>query len=202
MKKIRNLIFNKIDENKADLLANNLISYFKSATKKQENLSEDFVDITNLFLFEHGLLENTGLKDYVLVDFLKTNAYLVKGIKLPTDIFSSSILELSYDDDLSISNLDANKFFDIFKEFVAINAISRSNPHLCNLVLEMTDKEMVDRKFFRILSYYSAVYCLHLRIDIENEKNEYRKMELNEKLDYMFDIYEDFTQTIPNWVKK
>lgn len=202
MNKIISLINNKIDDDKAEILSNNLIYYFDHATKIQEAFSEDFVDITNLFLFEHGLLKNTGLKDYVLVDFLKNNAYLVKGIKLPTEIFSSSILELSFDDDLNLSNLEANKYFDIFKEFVAINAISRSNPYFCNLVLKKFDKEMLDRKFFRILSYYSAVYCLHLRIDIENEKNEFRKNELNDKLKYMFEIYEDFTQIVPSWVVK
>lgn len=202
MKKIRDLINNKVDDKTAEILADNLIHYLENASKKKDNSSEDFVDITNLFLFEHGLLSNTGLKDYVLVDFLKSNSFLVKDIKLPKYIFDSSILEINIEEDLSLSKLSLNKYFDIYKEFVAINAISKSNPYLCNLIVEKMGDRIFDRKFFRILSYYTAVYCLHLRIDIEKEKNDFQKDELNEKLEYMFDIYEDFTQWNPNWLNR
>lgn len=200
MKKIRYLIHNKIDDKEAEILSDNLIAYFENANKKKTNPSEDFVDIANLFLFEHGLLTNTGLKDYVLVDFIKNNNFLVKDIKAPKNIFDSSILELNIEKDLSISNTKANRYFDIYKEFVAINAISKSNPYFCNMVIDKFDRKLLDRKFFRILSFYTAVYCLHLRIDIEKEIDQDRKDELNEKLDYMFDVYEDFTEWNPKWL--
>lgn len=200
MRKIRDLVKNKIDENEAKEIASNMATYLENSCKKKDLLSEDFVDITNLFLFEHGLLLNTGLKDYVLVDFIKNNSYLVNGINLPKSIFDSSILELGIEDDLSLSNFNLNKYFDIYKEFVAINAISKSNPYLCNLIVKEMDAKTFDRKFFRVLSFYTAVYCLHLRIDIEREKNEFRKNELNEKLDYMFEVYDDFTQINPKWL--
>lgn len=203
MKKIRNLVLEKIDNESASILAENLAEYINSASSEvKDEQMEGFVDITNLFLFEHGILENTGLKDYVLIDFLKNNSFLVSDIKLPTTIFESSILELGIADDLSLTNLEANQYFDIYKEFVAINAISRSNPELCRLVVEKIGPSLLDRKFLRILSYYSALYCLHLRIDIENEKNDFTKEILNEKLNHMFNIYEDFTSISPSWLNK
>ena len=127
--------------------------------------------------------------------------FLVKNKIVPNDLFDETILDLDIDSNFNIIGKKKLSYFDVYKEFVAVNVLSINNPELAKEIVRKADI-MMDRKFFRILSYYSALYCIHLIIKKDKEKDEIRIEEYNYKLDKMFEIYEDFTIFTPSWTIK
>lgn len=198
---IRDLKYIKLNDDQVDILSDNIADYFKEMSNTSDNVSrEGFIDLTNLYLYEHGLIENKGLKDYVLTDFLESNQYLISDRKVPTYLFETSLMDLRLGSDLSLLDYTDNEYFDIFKEFVVLNVLSINNEKLSKEVLKKTGIQ-VDRKFLRILSYYSALYCVHLTILMDREEDVDQRLVLDEKMKDMFDLYEDFTIFTPNWFK-
>ena len=202
MSKIRDLINTQLDEGQIDKLSTSLTAYFENCINNcKPKTREGFIDLTNLYLYEHGLISEKGLKDYILTDFLESNRFLVKNKIVPNNLFDETILDLDIDSEFDIIGKKKLSYFDVYKEFVAVNVLSINNPELAKEIVRKADI-MMDRKFFRILSYYSALYCIHLIIKKDEETSEERIEEYNCKLDKMFEIYEDFTIFTPNWAIK
>lgn len=198
IKNIRDLVSKKVNKEDEEKIAVEIADYINSS-EESKDLDQDFVDVVNLFIYEHSLSNQVGLNDYVIVDYLELNKYIIKKHRQRVDLFSSSILDLDLDENYKIKK-DKDISFSFFKELVAINAISASNPDLANKIFYKLTA-VKNRRFFRLLGYYTGLYCLHLKIEINNETNSQKIDSLMNKFNYMFSIYEDFTVNIPIWYK-
>lgn len=198
MQSIRDLLKVKLNHEQSLQISKMLADYLNRHQTDTDSYDQaKFSDLTNLYLYEHGLVRNKGLKDYLLSDFLANNRFLVSQKKVPYDLFDHSILDLEIKDGIFI-NEEINSYFDIYKEFVALNLLSMTNPQIPLQVIQLMNIKF-DRRFMRILSYYSAIYCLHLIV--EKEKNQAINEQLDYKLNYMFELYNDFTTEQPAWYK-
>ena len=200
--KLKTIIKKPLLENEIDRLSNNIVDFLKNKhniTSESDNFTEEFNDLVNLYLYEHGLVEEKGLKDYILIDHIEVNRFLIKNRKSTRILFGFSLLDLEIFDNFSIKPLETASFGDYIEDFVALHIISIKNNELANQILNKYGE--LDRKFFRLLSFYTAVFCLHLISKKDKEKNEIKKSKIQSLIDYIYESYEDFTVEIPTWYK-
>ncbi|NLW52605.1 MAG: hypothetical protein GXY87_04485 [Tissierellia bacterium] len=202
--KLKLIVKKDLDDSQIEILSDNIVSFLKekhSISSEEHIFSEEFNDLVNLYLYEHGLLETIGLKDYILVDFIDRNRFLIKDRKSTGIMFGSTILDLDINDDFGVVDFETVSFGDYIEDFVALHSISKANPKLASMILNkyITVK---DRKFFRLLAFYTAVFTIHLISKKEKHNNEIKKQKLEDLINYIYEVYEDFTVDVPLWYKR
>lgn len=191
----------RIEERDYELISDNIVSYLKGIHSKEvfENDWEDeYIGLMNLAVFNHGLIKKIGLKDYILVDFIEKNKFIIKDRKTSKTLEKHSLMDLVFDDKFNIMKTKTTNG-DYVVDFYTLNVIAIEHPKLAKMIVSKYFSGGVNRKFFRLLSLYTAVYCLNLiaKIDQYPQCNEYYQ----NRLDNIFDFYEDFTVEIPTWFK-
>ena len=85
-------IISNLSDSEQDILIENIYQVVDKI--HDEKLQEDWLDMynveINLSLFNHGLIKSSGLKDYILSDYLQNNAFFIKDRKISRLIKNSS----------------------------------------------------------------------------------------------------------------
>lgn len=197
-------IINEIPESDYDKIATKIALFLKeihSNNTVESDWETTYMNLINLTLFNHGLIKQSYLKDYILVDFVEKNKFLIKDRKTYVTIKGNSINDLCINNKFDLLSCEL-EFGDYVVDFFMLNVIAKQKPQISNLILEKYFEGPINRRFFRLLSLYTAVYCLNLLVRLDKEKDVERKLFFKERLDFLFDIYEDFTIDIPKWYKK
>ena len=197
---------NKLTDEEENILAKNISSLLleiHSEKISNVNWEQEFTDEMNLSLFKHGLIKNQGLKDYVLIDFLNSNTFLLKDRSVSRLIKDNSIFNLKINDDLSLSYELDKKFGDKILDLVDLNSLAYYNPSVAKKIFIYKSKNINSKKAYKLFTYYSAKYTIDLIVKKSkvNPDNEDLLLEYQEIIDFIFDSYEDFTIYEPKWLK-
>lgn len=169
--------------------------------KKEGNWLNEFSSIINLSLFDHGLSKKVGLKDYILIDYLKNNLYQLKGRAISKLIRNSSLLEIEVRDGLEVNIIASDKYGDKILDYVELNVIAYYYPELADKLLNKLIQKNSRTKFLKLYSIYSAKYIIDLILAKENFKDEEEIEFYDNLINFIIDSFEDFTSYKPSWYK-
>ena len=195
-------LYKSISEKEQGLLASRLARFIDLSLKEARVYDEiKLIDYVKDLLASQLEIKNPMEKDYVLTDFIKSNGFIISPLRVSRDPFKLSIMDLPIDFDEN--NLDANPNirFNIYKEFVFLTEASRFNRYLVRDIVRKLEFSNMDRRFLRILSLYSAIYCLELRLKIEEEESLDVREDLDARINYLFESFDDFTHFTPSWLR-
>lgn len=197
--KLKDLL-NHIEEEDYENLSDSIVKLLKSYHKDkiEKDWEEKYTNTINLTIYNHGLLKKYGMKDYVLSDFVDRNKFLIKN-RNTSKILNCRLKDLTFDSDLNICLNFKDDVGDYILDFLDLNRIALYHPKLSKLIVDKYFENKPDRRFFKLLSLYTAVDCLNFLIVIENEKDPDNKEILVDKFDRIFAMYEDFTREKPTW---
>lgn len=186
---------------------NELVEKIVAKLKDKHHLLDDdswleaYNNKISLVLYNHGLSSATGLKDYILVDFIEANNFLLND----RDSFKIYNLKLEniYLEERNVvfKTRDKNESGDYIMDFLFLHDLARIDEDFAtNLLKKYFDGEP-GRKFFRLLSFYTAVSSLDLITKYNSIIDPLEKEKLGEKINYLFETYEDFSEEYPLWYK-
>lgn len=167
------------------------------------NWKQEFTDEINLSLFKHGLMKNQGLKDYVLIDLLNSNTFLLKDRSVSRLIKGNSLFNLIINDDLTLNYEIDEKLGDKIIDLVELNTLAYYKPSLAKKIFEAKFKNLNSKKIYKLFTYYSAKYTIDLIVEKSkvNSSDEDLLLEYQEIIDFIFNSYEDFTRYNPKWLE-
>ncbi|MDD7383551.1 MAG: kanamycin kinase [Peptoniphilaceae bacterium] len=159
-----------------------------------------FLTGLNLLLFNYGMIKESGVKDYLLLDHISENKRLLVNTAsnlLYTNLNYKNIRVYS-GDKINLRGLKTLKYGDGISDFIAINTLSILSPHFSKAVVDgYNNGKNPPRKFFRLMSFYEACFLLDQLVKIRNNKNS----ELGEdEIDKIINNYDNFTEFIPKWM--
>ena len=201
LKKINNL-----SDEEENILAKNISSLLLDVHEVKDstvNWKQEFTDEINLSLFKHGLIKNQGLKDYVLIDFLNSNTFLLKDRSVSRLIKDNSIFNFVINDDLTLNYHLDEKLGDKIIDLVELNTLAYYRPSLAKKIFEAKFENLSTKKIYKLFTYYSAKYTIDLIVEKSNinSKDEDLLIEYQEIIDFIFDSYDDYTVYKPKWLK-
>lgn len=155
----------------------------------------------DLVIHEYGIGEYRGSQDYILLDYLEDNRYLLNErestnilyLKSFTDIYISKNGEIDFD------VFDKSYIADPFFEFRNINLSNHNIEYFVLGILKAYFGEYVPRSFFKILALYTIVEAwgeiFKSRQDIDIEV-------MNLKTEEIISYYDEFSTIKPLWYEK
>lgn len=160
-----------------------------------------FLTKSNYLFYIHGLSEEIGDLDYVLIDYIEANIHLTKNT--PVNLLYGKINEKNirvYDNKkLDLRAIKEIKYGDGVFDFVDINKLAIKYPIFAKGALEgYFDGEKPSRKFFRLLSLYQAYTLLYNKVDKDVNDDQYLD---DDEIDAIMKMYDSFNQLIPLWAK-
>lgn len=154
----------------------------------------------NYLFYLHGLSDNIGDNDYILIDYISHNRHLTKSIKPSFLLGGLSLDEIILDDNLNINILasEFKKVGDPIYDFTNINKIAIKNPEFAKGVINSYfEGKKAPIKFFRLLALYQAYLILENMVNARSSKPCLFSKE-EEKL--LLLMYDNYNQEIPQWI--
>lgn len=153
---------------------------------------------SNYLFYMHGLCDNIGDNDYILVDYISHNQHLTKSVKTSYLISGISLDDIIIDDKFNILALDFKDVGDPIFDFTSINRIAIKNPEFSRGVINAYfDGKKAPIKFFRLLALYQAYLILENMVNARSSKPCLFSKE-EEKL--LLLMYDNYNQEIPQWI--
>lgn len=164
------------------------------------NSYELFNTKANYLFYRHGLSDEIGDNDYILVDFINQNKHLTKNIESKRIIGQINFQNILLDDDNNFLIKDKENFHygDPAFDFININKISKVSKEFSKACYKsyFLDKK-APIKFFRLLSMYQAYIILE---DIVNKRDKSNRYLTDDEFEYLLNTYDYFNNTIPIWI--
>lgn len=160
-----------------------------------------FLTKSNYLFYIHGLLEDIGPNDYILIDYIEANIHLTKNT--PINLMHGKINEKNirvYDNNkLDLRGIKDISYGDGVFDFVDINKLAIYSEEFSRGVLEgYFDGNRPSRKFFRLLSLYEAYTILSNKVDNNSNKDH----SLNEEeIKQILEMYDNFNELLPEWAR-
>lgn len=199
---LRDYLYKSISKEEIDQLAPRLARFIDLCLEEYNTLEEiKLIDYVRGLLAKQLEIKNPMEKDYLLTDFIKSSGFIISPIRVSRDLFSRSIMYLPLDFNDESINDNPDIKFNIYKEFVFLTEISKFNREFVREIVRKLEFRNMDRRFLRILSLYSAIYCLELRIRMEEEESVEARNDLNDRINYLIESFDDFTQFTPSWLR-
>ena len=152
----------------------------------------------NYLFYMHGLSDNIGDNDYILVDYISHNRHLTKSVKTSYLLSGISLDEIIIADNFNILALDFKEVGDPIFDFTKINRIAIKNPGFARGVLNAYfDGKRAPIKFFRLLALYQAYLILENMVNARSARPCLFSKE-EEKL--LLLMYDNYNQEIPQWI--
>lgn len=191
-----------IDEKKLSILSKNIVNNINDIHLEknyQKKWLDEYEISINLSLFNHGLNRDNGVNDYILIDYINANKYIIKNRGMSRLIDSSSILNINIDDDLNTNIIKSDSFGDKIIDYLDLNIIAYYNRFFAKKLIDLFFDIDNNIRFYKLFSFYSAKYT----IDLINYKNTLTKKDdidlVQDIIDFIFYTYEDFSLNKPNW---
>lgn len=183
------------------------LEFGKYLKKIHENKSKDGINSYELFntksnylFYRHGLSDDIGDNDYILVDCINQNKHLTKNIESKRIIGQVNFENILLDDDNNFLIKDNDNFHygDPAFDFTNINKISKVSKEFSKACYKsyFLDKK-APIKFFRLLSMYQAYIILE---DIVNKRDKSNRYLTDDEFEYLLNTYDYFNNVIPIWI--
>ena len=174
------------------------IKYIHSFTDSELNWRERFESDLNLSLYKNGLNKSYGPKDYILIDKLNKDKFIINERVSSKFIQDNSILNIDIIDDTVFIN-ESDFFGDRLLDYLDLNIIAYYNIAFANKMISLAYENEEKYKFYRLFSYYSAKYLLDLIIFKNKLKNTEEIEEYEEIINFIYESFLDFTTDKPLW---
>ncbi|WP_295885112.1 kanamycin kinase [uncultured Anaerococcus sp.] len=180
-----------------------ILKQIHSITPEEKiNWFDFFNTKANYLFYMHGVNEDIGDDDYILIDYINHNKHLTKSI-CPSYIFNSLDLSNIYLDEkgnLIMSGINFTKVGDGVYDFVNLNDIGLKNSEFTRGCFDgYFENRKAPIKFFRLLALYEAYNILYnIVAHREGKPSIYSLDDLKELLT----MYDNFNTDIPNWIKE
>lgn len=173
--------------------------------KGKREKSKIWVDVYNYkinsFLHAYGLGDYRGPKDYIFLDYIKRNRYLLDDCEVTHILYLSSFdrIHITSDGRFDFSVFNQSYLADPYFEFRHINLYQNGLEAFLYGILEGYFNGRVPRHFFKVLALYTIVEGWG-----ENfiDKQETDVTVLNSKAEDLAYIYDDFSTVLPRWYRE
>lgn len=178
-----------------------LKKYHDEFQNKEDNWKRDFNHKIVLLLHNYYMSKHEGPKDYIILDYLTENKYLVSD-RNPTLLLGlEDVFKVNLDDEGRLSNIDLafQHMADPYFQFRNLNFLQSDDLDYVNGLIKGYFKDGSTILFFKTIAIYTIVEYLYDELeDIDNLNHE----RINEKMDRLLEMYDDFTDIYPNWYRK
>lgn len=172
----------------------------QNKAKDGTNSYELFNTKANYLFYRHGLSDEIGDNDYILVDFINQNKHLTRNIESTRIIGQINFENILLDGDNNFLLKEKENFHygDPAFDFTNINKISKVSKEFSKACYKsyFLDKK-APIKFFRLLSMYQAYIILE---DIVNKRDKSNRYLTDDEFEYLLKIYDYFNNVIPIWI--
>lgn len=164
------------------------------------NWLDDFFKKVNLLRYEYGLLDNKGDLDYLLIDMLDKERYLLHNIILKPihGHLESKYIRFDEEGRLHLHGMRDLILADPIYDFRHLNHLALKHPCFSRGVVDGYYPQGPPRQFFRLLRFYSGVLILE---DLIRSYSEGKSLSEGEDLKRLFDMYGDFSEVVPEWYR-
>lgn len=160
-----------------------------------------FLTKSNYLFYIHGLSEDIGENDYILIDYIEANIHLTKNtpINLMHGKINEKNIRVYENNKLDLRGIKDIAYGDGVFDFVDINKLALYSEEFSRGVLEgYFDGNKPSRKFFRLLSLYEAYTVLYNKVDSNSNKDH----SLDEKeIEQILEMYDNFNELLPEWAR-
>lgn len=185
----------------AKILSDEIVSKVEEIHKTKSDKKdwpEEYSHFLNISQYEYGLLTNKGLRDYLLVDYINKNKYIINNRIKSQLIKNSILLNKSILESKDVSYEKSDNFGDKIIDYLDLNVIAYYNKELAKNIINKANKDN-SIKFYKLFTFYTCKYTLDMIRKKESVKDKEYKKEYEKIIDFIFDSYEDFTENRPNW---
>lgn len=159
---------------------------------------EKFENELNLSLYKNGLSKKFGPKDYILVDKLNREKFIVKDRKSSRMIKNNSIIEIQFLDSHPLV-VESSVYGDKIYDYLDLNIIAYYNKNFAKKFTTLIYNSGEELRFFKLFSYYTAKYLLDIIIFKNNLKDPDEVEKFDDIINFIYDSYQDFTIEKPKW---
>lgn len=154
-----------------------------------------------LLLHNYYMSKHEGPKDYIILDYLNENKYLISDRKPSLLLGLQDVLNINLDDEGRLSNVDLTfeQMADPYFQFKNLNFLQREDLDYVNGLIKGYFKDGSTILFFKTMAVYTIVEYLYDEFEDHESINHER---INEKIDRILEMYDDFTDIYPNWYRK
>lgn len=174
----------------------------QNKAKNNINSYDLFNTKSNYLFYRHGLSDDIGDNDYILVDFINQNKHLTKNIESKRIIGQVNFENILLDDDNNFLIINKENFLygDPTFDFTNINKISKISEDFSKACYKsyFLDKK-APIKFFRLLAMYQAYIVLE---DIVNKRDGSDRYLTDDEFEYLVKTYDHFNNIIPRRIKE
>lgn len=154
-----------------------------------------------LLLHNYYMSKHEGPKDYIILDYLNENKYLISDRKPSLLLGLEDVLNINLDDEGRLSNIDltVEQMADPYFQFKNLNFLKSSDLDYVNGLIKGYFKDCSTILFFKTMAVYTIVEYLYDEFEGHESINHER---INEKIDRILEIYNDFSDIYPHWYRK
>lgn len=178
-----------------------LKAYHGEFQNREEEWKKNFDHRIVLLLHNYYISKHEGPKDYIIFDYLNENKYLISDRKPSLLLSLDNVLNVNLDDEGRLSNIDltAEHMADPYYQFKNLNFLNRDDLNFANGLIKGYFKDCSTILFFKTIALYTIVEYLYDEFKDYDNINHQR---VNDKMDKLFELYNDFTDIYPNWYSK
>lgn len=177
-----------------------LKKYHSEFQSNSDDWKRDFNHRIVLLLHNYYMSKHNGSKDYIILDYLTENKYLISDRTPSLLLGIGNILNISVDEEGRLSNIDLSNgmLADPYFEFKNLNFLKDDDLDFVKGIVNGYFENSSTILFFKTIALYTIVEYLYE--EFEDYKNVNHQA-INEKIDKILEIYSDFTDIYPNWFK-
>lgn len=177
-----------------------LKKYHSEFQSNSDDWKRDFNHRIVLLLHNYYMSKHNGSKDYIILDYLTENKYLISDRTPSLLLGIENILNISVDEEGRLSNIDLSNgmLADPYFEFKNLNFLKDDDLDFVKGIVNGYFENGSTILFFKTIALYTIMEYLYE--EFEDYKNVNHQA-INEKIDKILEIYSDFTDIYPNWFK-
>lgn len=177
-----------------------LKKYHSEFQSNSDDWKRDFNHRIVLLLHNYYMSKHNGSKDYIILDYLTENKYLISDRTPSLLLGIENILNINVDEEGRLSNIDLSNgmFADPYFEFKNLNFLKDDDLDFVKGIVNGYFENSSTILFFKTIALYTIMEYLYE--EFEDYKNVNHRA-INEKIDKILEIYSDFTDIYPNWFK-
>lgn len=168
---------------------------------REDEWKKNFDHRIVLLLHNYYMSKHEGPKDYIILDYLNENKYLISDRKPSLLLGLQDVLNINLDDEGRLSNVDLTfeQMADPYFQFKNLNFLQREDLDYVNGLIKGYFKDGSTILFFKTMAIYTIVEYLYDEFEDHESINHER---INEKIDRILEMYDYFTDIYPNWYRK
>ena len=194
---------NEKENYKLGLRFGNLLKEIHTIVPEEKIIWFDFFNTkVNYLFYMHGIHENIGDDDYILIDYINHNRHLTKSIR-QSYIFNNldfNHIFVDKNENIIISGINFTKIGDGVYDFVKINNMALESKDFALGCFEgYFQNQKAPIKFFRLLALYEAYNILD---NIVAHRQEKPSIYTKDDLQNLLKMYDNFNIDVPKWIKE